>query len=86
MLDFFYQAQWGQAVDFLWSGNPPVIARLLAANAMIVVFYAVRKALDPAPMGGTMMLVFHLGFLLANGYVLFQSEVDMWLKFMSLAA
>lgn len=86
MPDFFYQAHVGQALDFLWSGDPPVIARLLGANAIVVMFYAIRKAITPAPMSGTMMLVFQLGFLIANCYVLFQSEVDMWFRSLSLGA
>ena len=76
MLELFERARWDQAYDYLASGDPPIIARLLAINTIFLILYVVRKVrVDHKMRESTMYRVQGL-LLLANFLILFQSDVQ----------
>lgn len=54
--------------------------RLLALNAFFLALYAIRKAAGAEPMGAGLTLFVQGALLSANLLVLFQSQVESYLK------
>lgn len=76
MLELFRRARWDQAYDFLASGDPPIIFRLLAINTLFLILFVLRRVRSPQRMReGTVM---HIQALLigANCLILFQNDVE----------
>ena len=76
MLELFSRAQWGQAYDYLSSGDPPMIFRLLAINTIFVILYVVRKAKAGQPMRETTVLQVQALLIAANCLILFQRDIQ----------
>lgn len=80
MLEYLYLAQWGKTFDFLSAGSPPISVRLLALNAFFLALYAVRRAAGAEPMGARLTLFVQLAVLGANLLLVFQVEVETYLR------
>jgi hypothetical protein len=76
MLELFERARWDQAYDYLASGDPPMIARLLAINTIFLILYVVRKVRVTHSMRESTMYQVQGLLLLANFLILFQSDVQ----------
>lgn len=79
MLDYLNDVPWHQANEFLMSGKPPVIVRLLALNAIFLAIFAVRRAAGAKPMaiGGAFLV--QLAVLCANLLLIWQQPVISYL-------
>lgn len=76
MFELFQRARWDQAYDYLASGDPPMIARLLAINTIFFILYVVRKMrVDHKMRESTVMQVQAL-LLVANVLILFQRDIQ----------
>ena len=80
MLEYLYLANWDHSLAFLASGSPPMYVRLLALNAFFLALYAIRRTAGAQPMGPGMTLFVQGALLCANLLVLFQSQVEAYLK------
>ena len=80
MLDYLYLAKWDQSFAFLAAGNPPMYVRLLALNAFFLALYAIRKAAGAAPMVAVLTLCAQQAVVGATLRVLYQSEVEAYLR------
>lgn len=76
MLELFHRARWDQAYDFLSSGDPPMVFRLLAINTLFVILYAIRRAKALGRMRSSTVLQVQGLLVLANALILFQSDVQ----------
>ncbi len=76
MLELFRRARWDQAYDFLASGDPPIMFRLLAINTLFLILFVMRRIRSPHRMReGAVMQV--QGLLIgANCLILFQNDVQ----------
>lgn len=75
-----YQPDWQTVTEFLWSGHPPMLVRLLAVNALLLLLLAVRRAVSGQPMGNIMLFVTQFIFLTANLAVIFQRNIEIYIR------
>jgi hypothetical protein len=75
MFELFQRARWDQAYDFLASGDPPMIFRLLAINTIFLVFYIIRRARVSTQMRPETMIQVQVLLILANILILFQRDI-----------
>lgn len=80
MLEYLYLAKWDQALAYLTSGSPPIYLRLVALNVMFLGLYGIRKAAGAEPMGAAFTLFVQGAVLCANLLVLYQTEVEAYLR------
>lgn len=80
MLEYLYLAKWEEAFGFLASGSPPIYVRLVALNALFLALFGIRRAVGANPMSGNMVLFVQLAVLGTNLLVLFQPEVEAYLR------
>jgi len=80
MLDFFYGPNWGRIYDFLMSGRPPILVQLLALNALFLAIVAIRKAAGARHLGAGATLLSQLGILGANLVVLYQQQLEDFIR------
>lgn len=80
MLEYLYLAQWDTSFGFLGAGSPPLYVKLLALNALFIALFAVRRAAGAEPMGARLTLFVQLAVLGANLLVVFQAEVEAYLR------
>jgi hypothetical protein len=76
MMELFQRARWDQAYDFLASGDPPMMIRLLAINTIFVVLYAIRRAKSPHRMRDSTVMQVQALLVVANCLILFQSDIQ----------
>lgn len=86
MLEYLYLAQWDKSFDFLAVSSPPIYVKLLALNALFLALYAVRKAVGADPMGARLTLFVQLAVLGANLLVVYQAEVETYLRTLTAGA
>jgi hypothetical protein len=79
MLELIRRTRWDQAFDFLASGDPPMIFRLLALNTIFLIFYMLRRTKSTQPMPQTTILQVQAFLLLANFLILFQRDITQYL-------
>ena len=79
MLQLFHRARWDQAYDFLASGDPPMIFRLLAINTIFLVFYIIRRTRVSTSMRRETMIQVQVLLILANILILFQRDITQFL-------
>lgn len=84
MLEYLYLAQWDQSLAFLAAGNPPMYVRLLALNAFFVALFVIRRAAGAEPMGAGLTLFVQGALLCANLLVLYQTQVESYLRTLTL--
>ena len=80
MLELFRRAQWSQAYDFLSSGDPPMIFKLLAINTVCVVFYVIRKVKTNMALRESTVLQVQGLLIVANCLILFQRDIQNFLS------
>jgi hypothetical protein len=80
MLDFLDHVRWDQTYDFLASGSPPIIVRLMLLNALFLAIYAVRRSAGARPMPMAMALFVQCSVLGANMLILYQTEVEAYIR------
>ncbi len=80
MLDFLDHVRWEQTYEFLASGRPPIIVRLMLLNAVFMALYAVRRAAGSRPMPLPLALFVQLSMLGANLLILYQTEVETYIR------
>jgi hypothetical protein len=76
MLELFHRARWDQAFDYLSSGDPPIIARLLAINTIFLILFVIRKMRIQHKMRESTMMQVQALLLVANFLILFQNQVQ----------
>jgi hypothetical protein len=79
MIELFGRARWDQAYDFLHSGDPPMIYRLLAINTVFLTFYVIRRTRTQHKMKDQTVLQVQALLLLANFLILFQRDIQRFL-------
>lgn len=80
MIELFNRARWDQAYNFLASGDPPMMFRLLAINTIFLILYVIRKAKTGKPMNERTVLQVQGLLVLANCLILFQSDIQNFLS------
>lgn len=75
MLELFRRARWDQAYDFLASGEPPMMVRILMINTIFLILYMIRRARSPHPMKDHTVLQIQGLLVLANALILFQRDI-----------
>lgn len=80
MLSFLDHVRWEQTYEFLASGNPPIIVRLMLLNAVFLALYAVRRSIGSRPMPIPLAFLVQTAMLGANLAILYQSEVEAYLR------
>ena len=80
MFELFSRARWDQGYEFLASGEPPMIFRLLAINTIFVILYVIRKAKAQNRMRETTVLQVQGLLILANCLILFQRDIQNYLS------
>jgi len=86
MLEYLYLARWDQAYDVLAAGNPPMFLRLLLLNALFLGLYAVRRASGARAMSSGSTLLVQLAVLAANLLLLYQSQVQDYLRSLTIGS
>jgi hypothetical protein len=76
MLDLFGRARWDQAYEYLLSGEPPIIFRLLALNTLVVILIIIRRARAAPRLRDSAVIQLQALLLGINCMVLFQNEVQ----------
>lgn len=76
MFELFQRARWDQAYDYLASGDPPMIARLLAINTIFFILYIVRKMRVDHKMRESTVVQVQALLLVANVLILFQRDIQ----------
>lgn len=76
MFELFQRARWDQAYDYLASGDPPMIARLLAINTIFFILYIVRKMRVDHKMRESTVVQIQALLLVANVLILFQRDIQ----------
>lgn len=76
MFELFQRARWDQAFDYLASGDPPMIARLLAINTIFFILYIVRKMRVDHKMRESTVVQVQALLLVANVLILFQRDIQ----------
>ena len=79
MIELFKRARWDQAYDFLASGDPPMIGRIMVLNTIFLIFLIVRRANGLKPMKESGLLPVQALLLLANFLVLFQNSIQQFI-------
>ena len=79
MFELFQRARWDQAYDYLASGDPPMIARLLAINTIFFILYIVRKTRVDHKMRESTVVQVQALLLVANVLILFQRDIQHFL-------
>lgn len=80
MLELFRRAQWSQAYDFLSTGDPPMVFKLLAINTIFVVFYVIRKVKTQSSLRESTVLQVQGLLIAANCMILFQHDIQNFLS------
>lgn len=80
MLELFQKARWDQAYDFLSSGDPPMMFRILAINTLFLILYAIRRAKSPHKMRESTVMQVQGLLLLANCLILFQRDIQSFIE------
>ena len=81
MLDFIKRTPpWDQAYSVLAAGEPMMIERLLALNAVFLILYIIRRAKGFGPLRQPSLLYVQVCLLAANFLVLFESDVQQFLN------
>ena len=76
MFELFQRARWDQALEYLASGDPPMIARLLAINTIFFILYIVRKMRVDHKMRESTVVQVQALLLVANVLILFQRDIQ----------
>ncbi|MCB1378053.1 MAG: hypothetical protein KDK89_06765 [Alphaproteobacteria bacterium] len=79
MIELLERTQWDQARNFLASGDPPMIFRLLALNTVFLILYIVRRAKGARPMEQSVLLGVQGLLILSNMLVMFQNDITRFL-------
>lgn len=79
MLELFRRARWDQAYDFLSSGDPPMMFRLLAINTIFVVIYMIRRAKSEHRLNQVALVQVQALLIVANCLILFQRDIQNFL-------
>ncbi len=76
MFELFQRARWDQAYDYLASGDPPMIAKLLAINTIFFILYIVRKVRVEHKMRDSTVMQVQTLLVVANFLILFQRDIQ----------
>lgn len=76
MFELFQRARWDQAYDYLASGDPPMIAKLLAINTIFFILYIVRKMRIEHKMRDSTVMQVQALLVVANVLILFQRDIQ----------
>jgi hypothetical protein len=76
MFELFSRARWDQAHDFLQSGDPPMMLRILGINTIFVIIYIIRRARSPHRLNQSTVFQVQALLLLANFLILFQRDIQ----------
>lgn len=76
MFELFQRARWDQAYDYLASGDPPMIAKLLAINTIFFILYIVRKMRVEHKMRDSTVMQVQALLVVANVLILFQRDIQ----------
>jgi hypothetical protein len=79
MIELIGRARWDQAYDFLASGDPPMISRILALNTIFFIFLIVRRAKGVSPLKQTGLIQVQALLVVANLLIFFQSSIIQFL-------
>lgn len=79
MIELIRRTRWDQAYDFLASGEPPMIQRILALNILFLILFVLRRAKFGKPMTQQGLLFAQAMLLLANILVMFQRDIQSFL-------
>jgi hypothetical protein len=75
MFELFERARWDQAYDYLASGDPPMIAKLLAINTIFFIFYIIRRTRVDYKMRQSTVMQVQALLIAANVLILFQRDI-----------
>ncbi len=76
MFELFQRARWDQAYDYMASGDPPMIARLLAINTIFFILYIIRKVQVEHKMRDSAVIQVQALLVVANILILFQRDIQ----------
>ena len=76
MFELFQRARWDQAYDYMASGDPPMIARLLAINTVFFILYIIRKVQVEHKMRDSAVIQVQALLVVANILILFQRDIQ----------
>lgn len=76
MFELFQRARWDQAYDYMASGDPPMIARLLAINTIFFILYIIRKVRVEHKMRDWTVMQVQALLVVANILILFQRDIQ----------
>jgi hypothetical protein len=76
MMELFRRARWDQAYNFLASGDPPMLLKLLAINTLFLIMYMIRRAKSPHRMHESTVMQVQALLVAANALILFQSDIQ----------
>lgn len=79
MFEILSRARWDQAYDFLASGHPPMIMKLLALNTVFLVMYLVRRTKSEHQIRHSTMMQVQVLLVAANLMIIFQTEIQRFL-------
>lgn len=80
MLDSITNAPWQDGVDFLASGSPPMILRILALNTIFFILFLVRRMRGAPAMRPDTAIMVQSTLIASNMMVMFQDQIERLLK------
>lgn len=80
MIELIRRTRWDQAYEFLASGEPPMIQRILALNILFLMLFVLRRVKFGKPMTQQGLLFAQGMLLLANILVMFQGDITSFLE------
>ena len=80
MLETILNAPWQQAADYLGSGSPPMILRILALNTVFFILFVVRRMRGAAVMRPDTAIFVQSALVASNLMVLFQDQIERAIK------
>lgn len=82
MIDFFQNAPWHHAYDFLGNGHPPLAIRILILNTLFLMVFAFRRARGYPSMREKTALRVQVFLIAANALILFEPEIKSYLMYL----
>jgi hypothetical protein len=79
MFELIGRTRWDQAYDFLVSGEPSMMLRILMINTIFVILYMIRRARSSYPMKSQTVMQVQGLLIVANALILFQREIMQFL-------
>ncbi len=73
--DLFYRARWDQLYTLFFSGNPPLILKLLVINTLFVALFIYRRARYSQKVRSNTAYAFQAVLIAANAFMIFEKDM-----------